>query len=91
MTLSNTPLRLLVKSYANGLLDRKQYLEIRQQLLKKLSTQGKLTQDDLQNFLNIYMETGEQPSSTKKYSASDWVIIILGLCAAGALGVILYS
>jgi len=37
MTLTNSPVRLLVKTYANGLLERKQYLEIRQQLLRKLS------------------------------------------------------
>ena len=90
MTLTNSPIRLLVKSYANGLLERDQYLEIRQQLLKKLSTKGKLSHSDLQNFLNLYMETEEQPV-TRRYSASDWIIIILGLMAAAALGVILYS
>lgn len=90
MTLSNSPIRLLVKSYANGLLDREQYLEIRQQLLKKLSTHGTLTHSDLQNFLNIHMET-DDPSATRRYSTSDWVIIVLGLMAAATLGFILYS
>lgn len=90
MTLSNSPIRLLVKTYANGLLNREQYLEIRQQLLKKLSARGTLTHGDLQNFLNIHMEMDDQ-AAPRKYSTSDWVIIVLGLMAAAALGVILYS
>ena len=85
MTLANTPIRLLVKTYANGLLNREQHL------LRKLATQGHLTQDDLQNFLNIHIETGGNPTTVKRYSISDWVIMILGLCAAAALGIILYS
>lgn len=90
MTLDSTPLRLLVKTYASGLLDRQQYLDIRRQILRRLSRQGTLTEEDLQNFLNIHKETDEQ-SGVRQYSVSDWIIIVLGLCAAAALGVILYS
>lgn len=90
MTLTDTPLRLLVKTYANGLVDRKQYLEIRHQLLKKLSSHGSIAHEDLQNFLSLHMDT-EEPSVTKNYSASDWVIIILGLLAAVVLGLVLYD
>ncbi len=91
MTQSNSPLRLLVKSYASGLLNRRQYLEIRQQLLKKLSIQGSISQDDLKNFLKIHTDTDEASLSANGYSPSDWIIILLGLFAAAALGVILYS
>lgn len=90
MTLSNTPLRLLVKSYSNGLLDRKQYLKIRLQLLKKLSSHGNITHDDLQNFMKIHQNDFKQ-TSVNQYSGYDWVIIILGLMAATALGIILYN
>jgi len=90
MTLSNTPLRLLVKSYANGLLDRQQYLDIRQQILKKLSTKGNISNDDLQNFLKIYQDTSDNKTSSR-YSPTDWLIIALGLAAASALGFILFG
>lgn len=90
MTLTDTPLRLLVKTYANGLLDRKQYLEIRSQLLKKLARQGSITHDDLQNFLSLHRGTDE-PSAINIYTASDWIIIILGLLAAVVLGLVLYG
>jgi len=90
MTLINTPLRLLVKSYANGLLDRQQYLEIRLQVLKKLASSGKISHDDLQNFMQIYQDTGN-PKILNSYSVSDWLIIILGMFAASALAYIFLS
>jgi hypothetical protein len=85
-----TPLRLLVKSYRDGILDREQYLEIRHQLLRKLSHQGEITHKDLQNFLEIYQDTGGIETFSS-YSASDWVIIVLGILATATLGYILYS
>lgn len=91
MTLTNTPLRLLVKTYANGLIDRSQYLEVRQQLLKKLSSHGELSHEDLQNFLSIFMDTEEDQQESKQYSFSDWIIIVLGLMAAVVLAFVLYS
>ncbi|MBC8212446.1 MAG: hypothetical protein H8E21_15395 [Gammaproteobacteria bacterium] len=90
MKLDESPLRLLVKSYTSGLIDREQYLEVRQQLLKKLSSHGQITVEDVKNFHSIYHNT-DTISSLKSYSFSDWVIIILGLLAAAALGIILYS
>ena len=57
MKLDESPLRLLVKSYTSGLIDREQYLEVRQQLLKKLSIHGQITQEDVKNFHNIYQNT----------------------------------
>ena len=90
MTLSDTPLRLLVKTYANGLLNRDQYLDIRQELLKKLSTHGEISHEDLQNFLNIHMDT-MQPSTVTSYSVSDWIIIVLGIIAATVMGFVLYG
>jgi hypothetical protein len=90
MTLSNTPLRLLVKSHVNGLVDRQQYLQVRKQLLKKLSSQSDLNPDDLANFLKIHLETDSNETSNS-YSKFDWLIIALGLMAASALGYILFS
>jgi hypothetical protein len=86
----SSPLRLLVKSYSSGLLNRSQYLEIRGQLLKKLSLQGTVSHEDLMNFMKIHQDTGEL-TSNKSYTPSDWVIIILGLIAALSLAFILYA
>ncbi len=91
MKLSESPLRILVKSYANGLLEREQYLEIRHQLLQKLSHQGEITQQDLQRLLKQFQQDDEPGGWVSGYSASDWVIVILGLLAAATLGYILYT
>ncbi len=90
MQLEESPLRVLVKSYANALLTREQYLEVRHQLLRKLSHQGIVTQQDLQKLLKQYEEP-DQVSWLSGYSASDWIIVVLGLLAASALGYMLYS
>ena len=90
MKLDNTALRLLVKSYANGLLERQQYLKIRQQLLNKLSSEGEINQEDLQNFMKLHHES-ENRSAMTSYSASDWLIIALGLLAAATLALILFG
>jgi phage portal protein BeeE len=50
MTAPGTPLRLLAKTYANDLISREQYIEIRAQLLKRLEANGKITESDLRNF-----------------------------------------
>jgi hypothetical protein len=85
-----SPLRLLVKSYSNGLLTRDQYLKVRSQLLKKLATQGNVSDEDLNNFMQIYQEN-EKVTANRSYSPSDWIIIILGLLAAIVLAFILYG
>ena len=87
---NETPLRQLVKNYANGLLDRDHYLEIRKQLLIKLSSEGELVEEDLDNYLKLQQESGKE-SFWGNYSISDWVIIILGLMAATTLGIFLYN
>ncbi len=86
----DTPLRLLVKTYTNGLLNRDQYLQVRQQLLRKLSNEGDISHDDLRNFLETYQDS-EKTTIWNNYSTSDWVIIILGLIAAATLAVFLYN
>lgn len=91
MKIADTPLRLLVKSYGNGLLTREQYLKIRVELLKKLSSKGVITQEDLENFLRIYQQEESSPPTKTSYSASDWVIIVLGFVAAAVMVMILYS
>lgn len=90
MKIEDSALRLLVKSYANELLDREQYLKIRKLLLNKLSSEGQIDHADLQNFMKIYQDTNNDHTGTI-YSASDWVIITLGLLAAAALGMILFG
>lgn len=90
MKLDDTALRLLVKSYASELLDRDQYLKIRKQILNKLSKEGHVDQLDLQNYMKIYQQSGED-TGTNKYSGSDWLIISLGLIAAATLALILFG
>jgi hypothetical protein len=87
---TTSPLRLLVKSYSNGLLTRAQYLEVRSQVLKKIALQGNVTHEELRNFMQIHQDTGEL-STNKSYSSSDWIIIILGLIAAIVLTFMLYG
>ena len=45
-----SPLRLLAKTYANDLISREQYIEIRAQLLKRLESRGSIDESDLKNF-----------------------------------------
>jgi len=90
MTLSNTPLRMLVKSYASGLLTRRQYLEVRQRLLHTLAEQGQISDEDLEKLMKSRVKS-ESPKAFRKYSTSDWIIIILGLLAAVSMGFILYN
>ena len=48
-----SPLRLLAKTYANELITREQYVEIRAHLLKRLEKKGKVTAADLKNFTTL--------------------------------------
>lgn len=90
MDTHNSPFRLLAKNYANELLTRNQYVVIRAQLLKKLQNKGHVDRDDLHNF-TLISQGSVKPRSSKSYSASEWVIIALGLAAAIAVGYVLYS
>ena len=85
-----SPFRLLVKSYANNVITRDEYIKIRSQLLKKLQSTGQIEEDDLNNFSLISKGT-HQPKTEKSYSSSDWVIIALGLTASAVLAYILYG
>lgn len=85
-----TPLRLLAKTYANDLITREQYIEIRAQLLKRLESNGKITEADLKNFTALTQ--GPEPVNTQRiYTSSDWVIIGLGLAASAVLALVLYG
>lgn len=86
---TSSPFRLLVKSYANSLITREEYVKIRSQLLKKLQATGQIEEEDLNNFTLI--SQGTPPVTEKSYSPSDWAIIILGLTASAVLGFILYG
>lgn len=89
---NETPLRQLVKSYTNGLLDRDQYLEIRKKLLHKLSSQGQLAIDDFSIFLKLQQDKEKKKESPwSRYSVSDWIIIVLGMMAATTLAIFLYN
>ena len=80
MSDSDSPFRLLVKTYASHMLTRDQYVNIRKQLLKKLQCNGEVTKEDLNNFTSISF--GNAPiEKGKSYSLSDWIIIVLGIVA----------
>jgi len=85
-----TPLRLLAKTYANDLISREQYIEIRAQLLKKLQNKGRIDDSDLKNFTAI-TQGSEPPEAKKSYTSSDWIIIALGLAASAVLAFVLYG
>lgn len=88
---STSPFRLLVKSYADNVISREEYVKIRSQLLKKLQSTGALEDADFKNFTLISQGLDTKPVTEKSYSLSDWVIIILGLTASAVLGFILYG
>jgi hypothetical protein len=86
----NTPLRLLAKTYANDLIAREQYVEIRALLLKRLELKGKIDDADLKNFTTLTQ--GFEPAQpARSYSRSDWLIIGLGLAASAVLAFVLYG
>jgi hypothetical protein len=66
-------------------------VKIRAQLLKKLQSTGTIEDTDLKNFTLISQGSATKPVTEKSYSASDWIIIILGLTASAVLGFILYA
>ena len=85
-----SPLRLLAKSYANELITREQYVEIRAHLLKRLEKKGKVTAADLKNLTTLTQ--GPEPAPiVRSYTSSDWLIIALGLVAAAILAFVLYG
>lgn len=90
MSQPGTPLRLLAKTYANDLISREQYVEIRAQLLKRLESKGRIDESDLQNFTAI-TQGSEVPKVHKSYTSSDWIIIALGLAASVVLAFVLYG
>jgi len=90
MNHSGSPLRLLAKTFANDLVTREQYIEIRAQLLKRLESNGNISESDLKNFMAL-VQTPEPVSAQRSYTSSDWVIIALGLAASAVLAYVLYS
>ena len=86
----NTPLRLLAKTYANELITREQYIEIRAHLLMRLESKGKIDDADLKNFTTL--SQGPEPAQLgRSYTTSDWLIIGLGLAASAVLAFVLYG
>jgi hypothetical protein len=90
MEKTSSPLRMLAKTYANDLISREQYVEIRAQLLKRLETRGSIDASDLKNFTAI-TQSSETPRTQKSYTPSDWIIIALGLAASAVLAYVLYG
>ncbi len=86
----SSPLRLLAKNYANDLITREQYIEVRAQLLKHLESNGKISELDLKKILAL-MQSPEPVRAPRSYTPSDWVIITLGLAASAVLAYVLYS
>ncbi len=92
MKLDNTPLRTLVKTFAGGIIDRNEYLDIRSRLLQKLEREGRITDSDLKRLMDAETSRDDDvPVATSKYTATDWILILLGLGAAIGLGIILYN
>ena len=87
----NSPLRMLAKIYANDLITREQYVEIRAQLLKRLESKGKISENDLRNFTALTGGGDETSSVRRSYTSSDWLIIALGLAASAVLAFVLYG
>ena len=85
-----SPLRLLAKTYANELVSREQYIEIRAHLLKRLESNGKITAADLKKFTTLTQGPEPEPH-VRSYNSSDWLIIGLGLIAAAVLAFVLYG
>jgi hypothetical protein len=90
MERESSPLRLLAKTYANDLISREQYIEIRAQLLKRLQSKGNIDESDLKNFTAL-SQGSDTPRAQKSYTPSDWIIIALGLAASAVLAYVLYG
>jgi hypothetical protein len=90
MNQPSSPLRLLAKTFANDLITRQQYIEIRAQMLKRLESKGEISDSDLKNFMAL-TQNSETLRTRKSYTSSDWVIIALGLAASAVLGWVLYG
>ena len=76
-----SPLRTLAKTYANDLISRAQYVEIRAQLLKRLENRGKVDESDLKNFTAL--QSSETPKVQRSYTSSGpRVVNRAGGCAA---------
>jgi hypothetical protein len=90
MERESSPLRVLAKTYANDLISREQYIEIRAQLLKRLQSKGCIDESDLKNFTAL-SQGSDTPRAQKSYTSSDWIIIALGLAASAVLAYVLYG
>ncbi len=90
MTQSRSPFRLLSKTYSNQILTRDQYVLIRTHLLKKLQSDGSVTEEDLKKMTDIAQGKSTEDVE-KSYSSSDWMVISLGLIAAIVLAFVLYN
>ncbi len=90
MRMSNTPLRKLAQTYANDLISREQYVEIRAQLLKRLESKGSIDESSLKNYTALTLGP-DTPEARRSYTSSDWIIIALGLAASAVLAYVLYG
>ena len=87
-----SPFRILAKEYSADLLTRDEYLTLRSNLLTTLQQSGSVSREDLENFVRLLKGKDEEEIKTNdSYSASDWLIILLGLIASLVLGYILYT
>ncbi len=90
MTQPQSPFRTLSRFYSSQMLTRDQYLLIRTQLLKKLQSEGNVTEEDLKKITdNAYGKPTQEAKIS--YSPSDWIIISLGVIAAIVLAFVLYN
>ena len=74
------------------MLSRDDYIKIRSHLLVLLQNKGKVDMKDLDNFIRLHqVDSDEADTPKERYSASDWLIISLGLVASLVLAYILYT
>ena len=87
-----SPFRILAIEYAADMLSREDYIAIRSQMLALLQDKGAVSREDLENFVRLNQgEDNDEDLPRERYSASDWLIIGLGLVASLVLAYILYT
>jgi len=95
MAKQDSPIRLLTKTYASNLITREHYQEIMAKLLRKLEHSGSIELKDFYDQVknsNAFLTDDDEPGPETRnaYTASDWIIFLLGLIASIVLAYILY-
>ncbi len=94
MIKQDSPIRLLAKTYASDLITQQHYHQVLAQLLNKLEHSGHIElkdfYDQVKNSSAFKSDYQPEPETRNGYTATDWLIFLLGLTASAVLGYILY-